>query len=60
MSATQEPINILLVEDNPGDAALLEAMLDQAGPSRYRAKRAGSLGESLRWMARRSRWSCWT
>ena len=46
MNETRDPIRILLVEDNAGDALLLEGMLDSAHPGAYRTIHVSSLGEA--------------
>ncbi|HDO30292.1 MAG TPA: response regulator, partial [Desulfobacteraceae bacterium] len=38
---------ILLVEDNPGDARLVQEMLADLGPDRFALEHVGSLGEAL-------------
>lgn len=38
-----KPIPVLLVEDNPGDARLIELMLEEAGERRFRLTRAADL-----------------
>jgi signal transduction histidine kinase/DNA-binding response OmpR family regulator len=43
MSEAAEPIRILLIEDNPADALLLEATLDGAYPGRYAVTKAASM-----------------
>ena len=40
------PVRVLLVEDNPGDARLVEILLSEAG-SGFDVKHAGTLGEAL-------------
>jgi PAS domain S-box-containing protein/uncharacterized repeat protein (TIGR01451 family) len=42
-----EPISLLIIEDNPVDAGLVQAML-KAGPGRYEIARAGSLSAGLK------------
>ena len=39
--------NVLLVEDNPGDARLISAMLDEAGPEQFRLARVDRLSAGL-------------
>jgi signal transduction histidine kinase/CheY-like chemotaxis protein len=46
MNQAQEPIRILLVEDNAGDALLLEGMLDSTYPGGYRTAHVSSLHEA--------------
>ncbi|GBE05845.1 sensor histidine kinase YycG [bacterium BMS3Abin10] len=43
--AVVRPINILLVEDNPGDARLLKEMLNEIKNEKFELKWAGSLSE---------------
>ncbi|MBA2349215.1 MAG: EAL domain-containing protein [Solirubrobacterales bacterium] len=38
---------VLLVEDNPGDAALVEAMLEEASPGAYVCSRAGRASDAV-------------
>ena len=40
------PIHLLLVEDNPGDALLLQGMLDGQFPGQYTIATTGTLGEA--------------
>ena len=42
-----KPIEILLVEDNPGDALLIQLMLREAGAGKYNLTRVGRLSEGL-------------
>ena len=42
-----QPIRILLVEDDPGDARLLREMLSDAGTMRSELVRSTQLGEAL-------------
>jgi DNA-binding response OmpR family regulator len=43
-----ETVRVLLVEDNPGDARLVEIMLSEAGSSAgFEVSHAGTLGEAL-------------
>jgi signal transduction histidine kinase/DNA-binding response OmpR family regulator len=46
MSEAPAPIRILLIEDNPGDALLLEATLGVAYPGWYVVTRAASMAEA--------------
>src|ERR1017187_6452689 len=46
MSQAQEPIRILLVEDNAGDALLLEGLLEATYPGAYRTTHVSSLAEA--------------
>jgi signal transduction histidine kinase len=46
MNQAQEPIRILLVEDNAGDALLLEGMLDSTYPGAYRTTHVTTLEEA--------------
>lgn len=41
------PVNVLLVEDNPGDALLIRVMMTKAGNSRFAMERAERLGDAL-------------
>jgi two-component system sensor kinase FixL len=47
-----DPINVLLVEDNPADARLLVESLREAGPDLFRVTRAVRLNEALTLLAR--------
>jgi len=40
--------NLLLVEDNPGDARLIREYLDEAGPEKFAARQAPTLEEGFR------------
>lgn len=42
-----KPINVLLVEDNPGDARLIREMLGEARPGAFHLDQAGRLDEAL-------------
>lgn len=42
-----EEISVLLVEDNPGDARLVEIMLGEVGPGRFAITPVDSLGAAL-------------
>ena len=42
-----EPVRVLLVEDNPGDARLIERMLEQSGPMPFRLRFAEQLADAL-------------
>ncbi len=42
-----KPTKILLVEDNPGDARLVQEMLAELGPNRFALEHVDSLGEAL-------------
>ena len=44
---TPKPINVLLVEDNPGDARLIREMLREAAPGTFSLDQAGRLDEAL-------------
>ncbi len=44
---TPDPIRVLLVEDNPGDAKLVAVMLRDAPAPGFRLARAGTIGEAL-------------
>ena len=41
-------MKILLVEDNPGDARLIQLMLEEIDPTNYTVSHAGGLDEALR------------
>jgi CheY-like chemotaxis protein len=44
----REIVSVLLIEDNPGDARLVEILLTEAGPFPcFEVTRAGRLGEAL-------------
>lgn len=45
-----EPIRILLIEDNPGDARLIQEMLKDAGNTNLRFELASSLHEGLKYV----------
>jgi PAS domain S-box-containing protein len=49
---TQEPIRILLVEDNPGDVALMEIMISEAGEGRFRMQTADRLSSGFERLSR--------
>lgn len=40
-------LSLLLIEDNPGDARLIERLLEEAGDTLYRLQRAATLAEGL-------------
>ena len=42
-----KPTKILLVEDNPGDARLVQEMLAELGTNRFALEQVDSLGEAL-------------
>lgn len=44
----EEPYKVLLVEDNPGDARLVEIALSEPGPVHFRLERVGLLSAALR------------
>ena len=44
---TTAPINILLVEDSPSDAALLQESLNQVGPGQFQFTHVETLAEGL-------------
>ncbi|MBC7188383.1 MAG: response regulator [Calditrichaeota bacterium] len=44
----EEPYKVLLVEDNPGDARLVEIALSEPGPVPFRLERVGLLSAALR------------
>ncbi len=44
----EEPYKVLLVEDNPGDARLVEIALSEPGPIHFRLERVGLLSAALR------------
>jgi len=44
---THAPITVLLIEDNPGDARLIQAMLAQAGTQRFEVLTAQRLADGL-------------
>lgn len=44
----EEPYKVLLVEDNPGDARLVEIALSEPGPVQFRLERVGLLSAALR------------
>ena len=44
---TEEKMKILLVEDNPGDARLMQEMLKEAGAGKYELSVAGTLDSAL-------------
>src|SRR6185312_1452736 len=46
-----DPIRILLVEDNPGDAVLLREMLRDAGADRFSLTHVGRLDEAIQRLA---------
>lgn len=51
MSETEnKPIKILLVEDNPGDARLLQIALDEAGTNQFALTHAKRHDEALRYL----------
>lgn len=41
------PVSVLLVEDNPADARLVELLLDEAEPGGFEVTRCGMLGDAL-------------
>lgn len=45
--AADAPVRILLIEDNPGDARLLELTLEEAEPAGYQLLRATRLADAL-------------
>jgi Flp pilus assembly CpaE family ATPase len=47
-------IRVLLLEDDPGDARLLQMMLTQGGPGQFEVTRAERLDEALRLLAQNS------
>lgn len=48
-----EEISVLLVEDNPGDARLVEIMLGEVGPGRFAITPVDSLGAALELLDKR-------
>ncbi len=44
----EEPYKVLLVEDNPGDARLVDIALSEPGPVQFRLERVGLLSAALR------------
>ncbi|MGQ9559420.1 MAG: response regulator [Candidatus Oleimicrobiaceae bacterium] len=44
----EKPYKVLLVEDNPGDARLVEIALSEPGPVQFRLERVGLLSAALR------------
>ncbi|MEQ1853210.1 MAG: response regulator, partial [Chthoniobacteraceae bacterium] len=48
----QEPIRILLVEDNPGDVALMEIMISEAGGGRFQMQTADRLSAAFERLSR--------
>jgi sigma-B regulation protein RsbU (phosphoserine phosphatase) len=50
-SPEESPIKVLLVEDNPGDARLIQIMLTEAGNGLFRIETVERLGAALRRLA---------
>lgn len=47
------PINVLLIEDNPGDARLLRELLQETGSSQFELVHADRFSEALTWLSQR-------
>lgn len=47
----EEPLRILLIEDNPGDARLIEMMLTETSPTWFEVERVERLGTGLQRLA---------
>src|SRR5258706_14451121 len=45
--AASPPLNVLLIEDNPGDARLVQLMLSEAGNSTFQLEHVGRLAAGL-------------
>ncbi|MGZ7160773.1 MAG: response regulator, partial [Methanobacterium sp.] len=54
MDKNIETIKILLFEDNPGDAGLIEAMLEEFNDFSYQLKNVESLDEGLNFLKKHS------
>lgn len=48
---SDEPSRVLLIEDNPGDARLIQEMLAEFGRGRFDLRRADRLSTALEWLA---------
>src|SRR6478672_2271232 len=47
MPAVTPPISVLLIEDNPGDAHLIQFMIKEAGSSLFQVEHVHRLSEAL-------------